>query len=114
MVSFPIVIWACTAGAANRAPTASATAFFFIVSSSVGPLSACSAMENIDRDDGTGPIYVSHPVVVKLVAARLERAADVARHGCLRQRNTTLRRHRGDDGHVVLRPGHGLPAPFLE
>src|SRR6185436_9976012 len=114
MVSFPIVIWACTAGAAKRAPTASAAAFFFIVSSSVCPPRACSAMENIDRDDGTGSIYVSHPIVVKLVAARLERAADLARHLGLRQRNTLFLGHRGDDLHVVLGPGHGLPAPLLE
>src|SRR4029079_8752766 len=53
----------------------------------------------------------SDTVLGDVVAAGQQRAADLAVEACLRQPDALLIRHRADDHHVVLGPGHGLPAP---
>src|SRR5438045_8475229 len=68
------------------------------------PAISAMAMENV----------ALAPVLVELVAAGLERPTDVARDFGLRQLEPAFARHVGDDPHVVLRPRHGLRAPFGE
>src|SRR4051812_45212871 len=53
-------------------------------------------------------------IFVQLVPLRLERAADLAVDARLRQRDAALAGHFRNDRHIVLGPGHGLPAPVLE
>src|SRR6267378_8568059 len=52
----------------------------------------------------------SAPIRFQLMAPRLQRAANLSIDTRLRQRNARLRRHLGDDRHVVLGPGHRLAA----
>src|SRR5438876_7385221 len=140
MVSLPKTICACAAGAMKSAPTATATAFLFIFP----PPGRRSSMRNRDLEHGTATeeatsdasrrqVHASFcltrrrwrsaaicgdatlpSVLIKLEAARLERAADLPRDIGLRQRNAARGGHFGDDRHVVLRPGHGLRAPLRQ
>src|SRR5213592_3222282 len=140
MVSLPNTIWACTAGAMNSAPTATATAFLFIFP----PPGRCSSMRNRDLEHGTATEEATSDasrrqvharffmartrwrsaaicgnatlpsVLIELEAARLERAADLSRDIGLWQRNAARGGHFRDDRHVVLRPGHGLRAPLRQ
>src|ERR1700761_4802120 len=54
------------------------------------------------------------PVLGQLVAAGLERPADLAVDAGLGERDARRGRHLGHDLHVVLGPAHGLVAPVAQ
>src|SRR2546421_5920590 len=110
-------------GAANTAPTASANALFFFIPPAP-LLSVCFFIWNNVFLVGTTPAHAtsarywlstmkgatvscaqqpgrSATVVVELVPPRLEGAAELARHARLRQRDSAVGGHLGDDRHVV-------------
>src|ERR1043166_187123 len=135
------------AGAANAAPTARASALFFIplsfpvlpflyveqrTSTRVNRSHATSASLKLSTMKGAIVSCAQHwcaapsakrarrpatdrlgsaTVRFEVVALGLEQAAELARYAGLRQSEAAVRRHLGDDRHVVFGPGHGLGSP---